>query len=139
MLPHEYTRRPWRASQKAPNNGVGRPAPHGRTVRQLLYTAAMTELADTFDSAFAKAVDLGNRLADKDKDADLWDIADGLLAGALQYWLYSRQPCGDPRCQDCMPISTAEGRMAELKRLVDQLAAESEYFHTPTDANAGRA
>ena len=139
MLPHEYTRRPWRASQKAPNKWVGRPDPHGRTARQLLYTATMTELADTFDSAFAKAVDLGNRLADKDKDADLWDIADGLLAGALQYWLYSRQPCGDPRCQDCMPISTAEGRMAELKRLVDQLAAESEYFHTPTDANAGRA
>jgi hypothetical protein len=111
----------------------------GGSPRQLLYTALMTELADTFDSAFAKAVDLGNRLADKDKDADLWDIADGLLAGALQYWLYSRQPCGDPRCQDCMPISTAEGRMAELKRLVDQLAAESEYFHTPTDANAGRA
>ena len=111
----------------------------GGSPRQLLYTTAMTELADTFDSAFAKAVDLGNRLADKDKDADLWDIADGLLAGALQYWLYSRQPCGDPRCQDCMPISTAEGRMAELKRLVDQLAAESEYFHTPTDANAGRA
>jgi hypothetical protein len=113
--------------------------PFAGSLRQLLYTAAMTELADTFDSAFAKAVDLGNRLADKDKDADLWDIADGLLAGALQYWLYSRQPCGDPRCQDCMPISTAEGRMAELKRLVDQLAAESEYFHTPTDANAGRA
>ena len=40
----------------------------------------MTEIADTFDSAFTKAVDLGNRLADKDKDADLWDIADGLLA-----------------------------------------------------------
>ncbi len=77
----------------------------------------MTEIADTFDSAFTKAVDLGNRLADRDKDADLWDIADGLLAGALQYWLYSRQPCGDPRCQDCMPISTAEGRMAELKKL----------------------
>jgi len=108
-------------------------------LRDLLYTPRMTELADSFDSAFAKAVDLGNRLADKDKDADLWDIADGLLAGALQYWLYSRQPCGDPRCQDCMPISTAEGRMAELKRLVEQLSSESEYFHTPTDANAGRA
>ena len=105
----------------------------------MAYTRAMTEIADTFDSAFTKAVDLGNRLADRDKDADLWDIADGLLAGALQYWLYSRQPCGDPRCQDCMPISTAEGRMAELKKLVEQLAAESEYFHTPTDANAGRA
>ncbi|HTT42298.1 MAG TPA: hypothetical protein VMG33_04450 [Steroidobacteraceae bacterium] len=100
---------------------------------------AMTELADTFDAAFSKAVDLGNRIADKDKDADLWDIADGLLAGAIQYWLYSRQPCGDPRCQDCMPISTAQGRMAELKRLIEQLASESEYFHTPTDANAGRA
>ena len=78
-------------------------------------------------------------IADKDKDADLWDIADGLLAGAIQYWLYSRQPCGDARCQDCMPISTATGRMAELKRLMEELAGESEYFHTPTDSNAGRA
>ena len=99
----------------------------------------MEEAADTFDSAFSKAVDLGNRLAGKDKEADLWDIADGLLAGALQYWLYSRQPCGDPRCEDCAPISTADARLGELKRLIDQLAAESEYFHAPTDANAGRA
>jgi len=60
----------------------------------------MTEIADTFDPAFTKAVDRRKPPADKDKDADLWDIADGLLAGALQYWLYSRQPCGDPRCQD---------------------------------------
>jgi hypothetical protein len=30
-----------------------------------------------------------------------------------------------------MPISTAEGRMSELKRLIEQLASESEYFHTP--------
>jgi hypothetical protein len=144
MLRHEYGSSPWRASQKHAAQGVAQALEArfravGGSPGQLLYTARMTELADTFDSAFAKAVDLGNRLADKDKDADLWDIADGLLAGALQYWLYSRQPCGDPRCQDCMPISTAEGRMAELKRLVDQLAAESEYFHTPTDANAGRA
>jgi hypothetical protein len=99
----------------------------------------MTEVADTFDSAFTKAVDLGNRLADRDKDADLWDIADGLLAGALQYWLYSRQPCGDPRCQDCLTISTAEARVEELKRLVRELASDSEYYHTPTDSNAGRA
>jgi hypothetical protein len=144
MLRHEYGPSPWRTSQKQAAQGVARAREawfwaFGGSPGQLLYTPGMSELADTFDSAFAKAVDLGNRLADKDKDADLWDIADGLLAGALQYWLYSRQPCGDPRCQDCMPISTAEGRMAELKRLVDQLAAESEYFHTPTDANAGRA
>jgi hypothetical protein len=103
------------------------------------YTPRMEPIADTFDAAFSKTVDLANKMADKDKDADLWDIADGLLAGAIQYWLYSRQPCGDTRCQDCMPISTAEGRMSELKRLIEQLASESEYFHTPTDSNAGRA
>lgn len=99
----------------------------------------MHDDAETFDTAFSRAVDLGNTLSEKEKDADLWDIADGLLAGALQYWLYSRQPCGDARCQDCLPISTAEGRMSELKRLLDQLASESEYFHTPTDSNVGRA
>jgi hypothetical protein len=55
----------------------------------------MEPIADTFDAAFSKTVDLANKMADKDKDADLWDIADGLLAGAIQYWLYSRQPCGD--------------------------------------------
>ena len=43
----------------------------------------MSEIADTFDSAFTKAVDLGNRLADRDKDADLWDIADGLQSRAM--------------------------------------------------------
>ncbi len=99
----------------------------------------MDENANTFDAAFSKAVDLGNKIAGKDKEADLWDIADGLLAGAIQYWLYSRQPCGDPLCEDCGPISTAEARLAELKRLIGQLAAESEYFHSPTDSNAGRA
>jgi hypothetical protein len=94
---------------------------------------------ESFEAAFSKAVDLGNRLADRDKDADVWDIADGLLAGALQYWLYSRQPCGDAQCEDCLPINTAEARIEELKRLVTELAAESEYYHTPTDTNAGRA
>ena len=93
----------------------------------------------SFDTAFTQSVDLGNRLADQDKDADLWDIADGLLAGAIKYWLYSRQPCKDPRCVDCLPVSTAEGRMAELQRLIRQLSEESEYYHSPNDANVGRA
>ena len=79
------------------------------------------------------------QIADDDDKADLWDIADGLLAGAVQYWLYSRQPCGDPRCEECLPISTAEGRTAELRRLIEQFSEESQYFHMPTDANAGRA
>jgi len=99
----------------------------------------MSATPESFESAFAKAVDLGNKLADKDKDADLWDIADGLLAGAVQYWLYTRQPCGDPLCEECLPISTAEGRLEELRRLLKEFSEESQYFHSPTDSNVGRA
>jgi len=99
----------------------------------------MSEAAHPFDEAFAKAVDLGNEIADSDEKADLWDVADGLLAGAVQYWLYSRQPCGDPSCEECLSISTAAGRVAELRRLIDQFSEESQYFHTPSDSNAGRA
>ena len=99
----------------------------------------MQQPDNPFSEAFGKAVDLGNRIADTDEKADLWDIADGLLAGAIQYWLYSRQPCSDPKCEDCAPISTAEGRLSELRRLVEQFATESEYYHSPTDHNVGRA
>jgi hypothetical protein len=99
----------------------------------------MQENANSFDEAFGKTVDLGNQIADGDEKADLWDVADGLLAGAVQYWLYSRQPCGDPRCEDCLPISTAEGRIKELRTLIEQFSEESQYFHTPTDSNVGRA
>jgi hypothetical protein len=94
---------------------------------------------EVFDEAFNRAVELGNRVADEDKEADIWDVADGLLAGAIQYWLYSRQPCGDPRCEDCAPISTAEGRLAELTRLAREFAEDSEYYHSPSDSNVGRA
>lgn len=99
----------------------------------------MSEQAHPFDEAFGQAIDLGNEIADNDEKADLWDIADGLLAGAVQYWLYSRQPCGDPGCEECLPISTSQGRTAELRRLIEQFSEESQYFHSPTDANAGRA
>jgi hypothetical protein len=99
----------------------------------------MSEELVPFDQAAGDVVELANRLADADPEADLWDIADGLLAGAIHYWLYSRQPCGDPMCEDCAPINTAEGRTKELLRYVRQLAEESEYYHQPTDANVGRA
>ena len=99
----------------------------------------MQDEGHPFDQAFSQAVDLGNQIADDDDKADLWDIADGLLAGAVQYWLYSRQPCGDPACEECLPVSTAQARIAELKRLVAQFSEESQYCHTPTDSNAGRA
>jgi hypothetical protein len=99
----------------------------------------MQEPDNPFSEAFGKAVDLANRIADTDEKADLWDIADGLLAGAIQYWLYSRQPCGDPNCDDCQTIATSDARLAELRKLIKQFAEESEYFHSPNDSNVGRA
>lgn len=99
----------------------------------------MNETDEVFEHAFDRTVQLGNQIAEEDKDTDVWDVADGVLAGAIQYWLFSRQPCGNPQCEDCAPVSTAEGRMRELTRLVDELARQSEYYHSPSDANVGRA
>lgn len=92
-----------------------------------------------FDDAAERVVELGNELAKDQPDGDVWEIADGILAGAIQYWLYSRQPCGDPRCEDCSAINTSDLRLAELQKLTKLLAEDSEYFHSPTDANVGRA
>ena len=92
-----------------------------------------------FEEAARETVELGNRIAEGNREADIWDIADGLLTGAVQFWLYSRQPCGDPLCEDCEPLGTSDARLAELLKLVRQFAEESEYFHAPTDSNAGRA
>jgi hypothetical protein len=91
------------------------------------------------DLAARRLVELGNELAEKDQEADLWDIADGLLAGAIHYWLYAHQPCNDPMCEDCAPIASAELRMVELRKLLEDFASDSEYFHSPNDVNAGRA
>ncbi len=80
---------------------------------------------------------------DEDDEADVWDIADGLLAGAIQYWLFSRQPCANPQCEDCLSVNTAEARLKELLKellkLAGKHAQESEYYHSPSDANVGRA
>lgn len=99
----------------------------------------MTQQGKIYDEAAQEAVELGNRLADADQETDVWDVADGLLAGAVHYWLYSRQPCADPRCDDCAAIRFAEQRLAELLRFTEELAKESEYFHSPHDVNVGRA
>lgn len=93
----------------------------------------------TFDEAADEVVDLANRLANDHPDTDLWDIADGLLAGVVHYWLFSRKPCGDPACEDCAPIATAELRLGELMRLARQSAVESDLYHQPEDADVGRA
>jgi hypothetical protein len=99
----------------------------------------MSESEGIVDKAFQRVVEDGNQLAREDEAADVWDIADGLLAGAIQYWLFTRQPCGDPACEDCAAISTAHLRLRELQRLAKQFAEESDYYHSPSDSDVGRA
>lgn len=99
----------------------------------------MAKKVDVYNEAMQGGIELANHLAEENKQADLWDIADGLLAGAIHYWLYARQPCGDPRCEDCEPLNMAEKRLAELARLVEHFAQESDYYHSPNDINVGRA
>lgn len=97
------------------------------------------EQMHTIDEAASRVVELGNRLAEANTQADVWDVADGLLAGAIHYWLYTRQPCDDPMCEDCAPISNPELRLQELMRLMGEMATESDYFHSPHDVTVGRA
>ena len=91
------------------------------------------------DEAAERVIELGNRLLEADEEADAWDVADGLLAGAIQFWLYSRQPCDDPRCENCADVSTADLRLRKLMEEAKRSAEESTYFETPYDVNVGRA
>ena len=99
----------------------------------------MSQYESPMEQAARRVVELGDELAEKDQEADLWDIADGLLAGAVHYWLYARQPCNDPMCEECAPMASAELRLAELRVLLDEFAQDSDYYHSPNDVNVGRA
>jgi hypothetical protein len=94
---------------------------------------------DLYDQAAQQTVELANRLADQDREADPWEVADGILSGAVHYWLYTRQPCADPRCEDCADIATGDARLVELLRAVEAQARASDYFHSINDRNVGRA
>ena len=100
------------------------------------------ELNETFlefDEAAARMIKLGTRLIDADDESDRWEVASGLLAGAVHFWLYTRQPCGEPYCESCTDIDTADKRARLLIEEVRRFAQESEYFHTPLDSDAGSA
>ncbi len=99
----------------------------------------MSDEPDIYAKAAEGTITLGNRLSDTAKDADLGEISDGLIAGAVQFWLYANQPCEKPDCEDCAPIATAETRLEELIKVVREAALQSEYYHSPNDRNAGRA
>ncbi len=99
----------------------------------------MEEPDNVYDQGARETVELGNRIADSAPDSNLSEVAEGLLAGAIQYWLYAHQPCGDPDCQECKPLCTGELRLDALRNAVEEFARSSEYFHTPGDFDAGRA
>lgn len=92
--------------------------------------------AALFDEAADEVVDLGNRLAVDSPDADPWALADGLIAGAVHFWLYAHQPQDQPNNDDLM---SSRERLEELIALIRQSANDSEYLHSPHDVDVGRA
>lgn len=101
---------------------------------------AASDVMDNLDETTAQdVVELANNIAASNEDADLAAIADGVLAGAVHYWLFANKPCGNQRCDNCATISTPEGRMAALKLKLGEFAEGSDYYHSPDDILAGRA
>jgi hypothetical protein len=100
--------------------------------------AATLEKNLTYDQVAESIVELANRLLE-DESADVLEVASGIMAGAVQFWLYSRQPCEDPFCQACVDISTPELRIAALMRDTRTLAEDSDYYCSVNDVTAGTA
>lgn len=99
----------------------------------------MSDETSIFDLAADDVVELANRLAETYPDEDLWEIAQGVIAGAVHYWLYAYQPLGDETGDDNADLRTATGRLRALFEEVQQSAEESEYLHSPNDRDVGRA
>jgi len=97
------------------------------------------ETSALFDRAAEEVVALGNRLMESEADGDAWEVASGLLAGVVHFWLYAHQPCGDPYCEACAEVTTAEHRLRRLFEETRQSAEESDYYHSPRDSNVGTA
>ena len=86
-----------------------------------------------FDQAAEKMIELGNHLLEADHESDSWEVASGLLAGAVHFWLYARQPCSDLQCEACSEIDTAEKRLMRLTEEIRQSAEDSDYYHASHD------
>ena len=93
----------------------------------------------TYDQVAETIVELGNRMLDEDESAEVWEVASGMLAGAVQFWLFSRQPCDDPFCRTCVEISNTQRRVAALLKETQNLAEESDYYSTHRDVMTGTA
>jgi len=100
--------------------------------------SAIEQDTTAFDEAAEQVIEVGNRLLDEDGN-DLWEVASGMLAGAIQFWLFSRQPCDDPFCEACAEISTAQRRLAKLMEEAHELGEDSDYYDSPYDVIVGTA
>lgn len=92
-----------------------------------------------FDDAADQVVDLGNEISESNPEGDLWAIADGLVAGAVHFWLYAHQPDGESDEEEMDGLMTASQRIETLIGLLRESAMESEYLHSPHDPDVGRA
>ena len=101
--------------------------------------SAIEEQKSVFEEAAEQVIELGNQLQEFDEGGDVWEVANGLLAGAIQFWLYSRQPCDDPFCEACAEISTAERRLKALMAEAREMATDSDYFESSHDHIVGNA
>lgn len=99
----------------------------------------MNENEVLFDDAADQVVDLGNEIADANPDGDLWAIADGLIAGAVHFWLYAHLPDEQADAEEMEGLMTASQRIEALMSLLKESAVDSEYLHSPHDLDAGRA
>lgn len=99
----------------------------------------MNENEVLFDDAADQVVDLGNEIADANPDGDLWAIADGLIAGAVHFWLYAHLPDEQADAEEMEGLMTANQRIEALMSLLNESAVDSEYLHSPHDLDAGRA
>lgn len=99
----------------------------------------MSEDELLFDDAADQVVDLGNKIADANPEADIWAIADGLIAGAVHFWLYAHQPDEHADAEEMDGLMTADQRIEALMSLLRDSAIDSEYLHSPHDLDAGRA
>ncbi len=88
----------------------------------------------TYDQAADGVVELGNKLVDEDDSVDTWDVASGMLAGAIEYWLFARQPCTSADCEVCSNVANAEQRLRTLLAEVQQLAEDADDYDSATDA-----
>ncbi len=92
-----------------------------------------------YDQVAETIVELGDRLLDEDDSADVWEVASGMLAGAVQFWLYSRQPCKDPFCRACAEINSPERRLQAMLREIQNLGEESDNYCSSNDGTYGSA